>query len=166
MMFKINDYVMYKKDVCKIIDIKHQQINNQDYYVLTPIDDESLIIDVPINNRLNNLRSIISKDEAEKLIKRIKSIEPLTNINDKNIESTYKELLYHGDRDDLIRIIKTSYLRNQARSRDKKKLSEKDSKYFEQAEKYLYNELGIALDKSFIETKEYIINSIENETHN
>ena len=88
MMFEINDYVMYKKDVCKIIDIKHQQINNQDYYIRTPIDDESLIIDVPINNRLNNLRSIISKDEAEKLIKRIKSIEPLTNINDKSIEST------------------------------------------------------------------------------
>lgn len=160
-MFKEKDYVMYKKDVCLVKEIRHNITKNQDCYVLVPIDDESLTIELPTNNRMGYLRKVIDKKEANKLINRIKNIEPLSNINEKNIENTYKQLLYSGSHEDLIKIIKTSYLRNAARTNDKKKPSEKDSKYFEQAEKYLYNELGIALGKNFDETKEYIINSID-----
>lgn len=163
-MFKENDYVMYKNNVCKVREIKHNDLNGNSYYILIPIDDESLIIDVPTDNRMGHLRSIVSPQEAEEIINHIKDIEPLQNINDKNIENTYKELIYNGTHNDLVKIIKTSYLRNQARKNDNKKISEKDSKYFELAEKYLYNELSIALNKSFTETKEYIINSMNRET--
>ena len=163
-MFKENDYVMYKNNVCKVREIKHNDLNGNSYYILIPIDDESLIIDVPTDNRMGHLRSIVSHQEAEEIINYIKDIEPLQNINDKNIENTYKELIYNGTHNDLVKIIKTSYLRNQARKNDNKKISEKDSKYFELAEKYLYNELSIALNKSFTETKEYIINSMNRET--
>ncbi len=163
-MFKENDYVMYKNNVCKVREIKHNDLNGNSYYILIPIDDESLIIDVPTDNRMRHLRSIVSHQEAEEIINHIKDIEPLQNINDKNIENTYKELIYNGTHNDLVKIIKTSYLRNQARKNDNKKISEKDSKYFELAEKYLYNELSIALNKSFTETKEYIINSMNRET--
>lgn len=163
-MFKENDYVMYKNNVCKVREIKHNDLNGNSYYILIPIDDESLIIDVPTDNRMGHLRSIVSHQEAEEIINHIKDIEPLQNINDKNIENTYKELIYNGTHNDLVKIIKTSYLRNQARKNDNKKISEKDSKYFELAEKYLYNELSIALNKSFTETKEYIINSMNRET--
>lgn len=159
-IFKENDYVMYKKDVCKIKEIQYNKINGNDYYILIPIDDETLIIDVPTDNRMGYLRNIISEEEANKIIKSIKDIKPLENINDKNIENTYKELIYNGNHEDLIKIIKTSYLRNEARINDKKKISEKDSKYFNLAEKYLYNELSIALNKTFEETKKYIIDSI------
>ena len=161
-MFKENDYVMYKKDVCKIKEIRHNNMNGIDYYILVPIDDETLIIDVPTDNRMGYLRNIISKDEAENIIKEIKNIEPLENINDKNIENTYKNLIYNGTHKELNQIIKTSYLRNEARLNEKKKISEKDTKYFDLAEKYLYNELAISLNKSFDETKKYIINSMSN----
>ena len=53
-------------------------------------------------------------------------------------------------------------IRNEARLNEKKKISEKDTKYFDLAEKYLYNELAISLNKSFDETKKYIINSMSN----
>lgn len=161
-MFNENDYVMYKKDVCKIKEIKHNKMNGNDYYILTPIDDESLIIDVPVDNRMGYLRNIISEKEAKNIINSIKNIEPLRDINDKYIENTYKELIYSGSHVDLIKIIKTSYLRNQERITNKKKISEKDSKYFDLAEKYLYNELAIALNKTFEETKQYIIDKMNN----
>lgn len=159
-MFKENDYVIYKKDVCKIKTIKHNAMNGNDYYVLLPIDDESLVIDVPTDNRMGYLRNIITKEEAENIINQISKIEILDNINEKNIENTYKELLYNGNHEDLIKIIKTSYLRNQSRINNKKKISDKDTKYFELAEKYLYNELAVALNKTVDETKEYIIDKL------
>ena len=162
-MFEENSYVMYKKNVCKVRGIRHNKMNENDYYILLPIDDISLTIDVPTDNRMGYLRNIISKEKAEKIVKNIKSIEPLENINDKNVESTYKELIHKGNHDDLVRIIKTSYLRNEARINDRKKASEKDTKYFDLAEKYLYNELSFALNKTFEETKEYIVKSMDSQ---
>ncbi len=160
-MYKKNDYVVYKKDVCKIREIKQNKLNGNYYYILVPIDDESLIIDVPIDNKMGYLRDIISKNDAEKLINNIPNINPLEQIDDKYIERTYKELLYNGTHEDLIKIIKTTYLRNDDRKNKNKKVSEKDNDYFNKAEKYLYNELSIALSMSFDETKDYIIKKVQ-----
>lgn len=160
-MYKVNDYIVYKKDVCKIKEIRKNKMTGSDYYILNPIDDESLIIDVPVDNRMGFIRDIISYDEALKLIDEIPNVEILDNMNEKYIERDYKDLINSGKYVDLIKIIKTSYLRNKERVDNKKKLSDKDTKYFELAEKYLYNELSIALEMSFDETKEFIINRVD-----
>ena len=160
-MYKENDYLVYKKDVCKVKEIKKNKMNGKDYYILVPINDESLIIDVPTDNRMGFIRNIISKEDAEKLIKKIPKIETLKNIDDKYIEKTYKELLYNGDLEDLIKIIKTTYLRNDFRIKSNKKISDKDKTYFEKAEEYLYNELSISLNMSFNDTKNYIFKSVQ-----
>ncbi len=160
-MYKENEYVVYKKDVCKIKEIRKNKMNGMDYYILVPIDDESLIIDVPVENKMGYLRSIISKEESNKLINNIPNIEPLKNIDDKYVEKTYKDLLYNGTHEDLIKIIKTTYLRNNNRIVNNKKISEKDNDYFIKAEKYLYNEISISLNMSFDETKNYIIKKVQ-----
>ena len=160
-MYKENDYVVYKKDVCKIKSIKKSKINGKDYYILVPVCDESLIIDVPTDNRMGYLRNIMSSKEVDKLINNIPHIEPLLNINDKHLERIYKELLYNGTQEDLIKIIKTTYLRNDHRLNNNKKVSEKDNYYLNQAEKYLYTEIAVALNMDFTETKNYIINKVE-----
>ena len=159
-MYKVNDYVVYKKSVCKVKEIKNNKLNGIDYYILVPIDDDSLIIDVPVDNRMGYLRDVISKKETEELINSIPSIEPLDNIDDKYIEKTYKDLI-GGDYKDLIKIIKTSYLRNEMRSKNNRRPSEKDLNYFNQAEKYLYNELSISLNMSFDDTKNYIVTRVQ-----
>jgi len=64
-MYKVDDYIVYRKDVCKIVGIKHNDLNNKDYYILVPVSDESLKIDVPIDNEKSNLRSLVSKKEIE-----------------------------------------------------------------------------------------------------
>lgn len=155
-MYKVNDYVVYKHDVCKIKGIKENTINQKTYYVMTPIDDDSLIISVPIENKTGYLRDIIKKDEAEELISNIPNISVIENINDKNIELKYRELLNNNTHEDLVKIIKTSYLRNKNRLDNNKKASEKDNNFFILAEKYLYNELSISLNKSTSDIKNYI----------
>ena len=154
-MYKENDYLVYKKDVCKVREVRKNKMNGKDYYILIPINDESLIIEAPADNRMGFIRDVISKEDAENLIKKIPKIESLENIDDK-----YKELLYNGNLEDLIKIIKTTYLRNEERINNKKKISDKDSNYFNKAEQYLYNELSISLGMSFEDTKNYIINKV------
>lgn len=156
-MYKENDLLVYKKDVCKVKCIK--EINNIKYYVLTPINDSSLTITIPIDN--NMIRNIISKKEALNIIKAIPSITPIEVLDEKYIEHTYKKLLNNPTYENLIKIIKTSYLRNDYRNKNNKKDSEKDKYYFDLAEKYLYTELSIPLNKDYESTKEYIINEVE-----
>lgn len=159
-MYKVNDYLLYKHDICKVREIRRNHLNGNDYYILVPLSDETLVMSVPIENRLNYIKTVMTKDEANDLIDSIKDIKPLSNINDKNIENTYKELINSYDRVDLIKIIKTSFLRNKERIDNKKKIGEKDKNYFEKAESYLYNELAISLSMSYDEVKEYIINKM------
>lgn len=147
-MKNIGDYIVCRKEVCKIKDIK----NN--LYVLEPIDDTTLTLQVPINSQV--LRNLIKKKDIDKLLKEIPSIDTV-NSSDRLIEQTYKELMQNGTYEDLIKIIKTTYLRNENRKNNKKKISEVDNEYFNKAENYLYNEFSIVLNLSFDETKEYVI---------
>lgn len=82
-------------------------------------------------------------------------------LGEKQIEQEYKELMKSGTHEDLVKIIKTSYLRNQIRILNNKRISEIDDEYFRRAEKYLYEEIGIVLNLSFENTKEYIINKLK-----
>lgn len=157
MKYMINEYVVFRKDVCKIKEIK--QINNKEYFILTPVTDESLTINIPSDNE--SIRKVISKEESLKIIDAIPSIEPI-EFNEKNIENLYKELLKTGSHKDLIRIIKTSYHRNKERKENNKRLGDKDSAYFNKAEKYLYNELMISLNMTYDELKSFITERIEN----
>jgi DNA-3-methyladenine glycosylase I len=72
-----------------------------------------------------------------------------------------KELLNNDNIENLIKIIKTAYLRNQNRLDSNKKISEKDSYYFKRAEELLYYEIGTVLNMNFDDTKKYIINKVE-----
>lgn len=157
-MYKINDYLRYGKDVCKVKEIEEKKFNDQDYYLLVPVKDKSLKIEIPVNS--NKIQDLISKEELEKLIKKIPDITPI-EIDDKFLESEYKKLLSTGSYEDIIKVIKTTYLRNKERLDNNKKVAEKDQNYFELAEDYLYNEFSIVLDKSYDDTKNYIIKKID-----
>ena len=160
-MFQKNDYVVYKKNVCIVKDIKHNTKNGKESYLLVPIDDNSLKIEIPTENANDYIRCIISKKDAEKIINKIPDITPFEIQDEKYIENEYKSYIQAGTYEDFIKVIKTAYLRKKKRITNKKKLSEKDTHYFELAEKYLYNELSIALDLSFDETKNYIISKMK-----
>lgn len=158
-MYKIGDYLVYKRDVCKVKEIKEKYYNDIDYYVLNPISDLSLKINVPVNNE-TLLRNLISKEEVNRLIKNIPNIKTIS-IDDRMIESTYRDLLKTEKHEDLIKIIKTSYLRNKDRTDNNKKISEKDDNYFKLAEKFLYTEFSIVLNKTYEDTKSYVISEVE-----
>ena len=157
-MYNVNDYLVYKNDVCKVKEIKKAYIKDIDYYFLCPKEDESLIIKVPVSNK--EIRNIISKEEALNLIDKIKNI-PELDINDKNLENQYKDLMNNHNLEDIIKVIKTTYLRNKKREDEGKKIGEKDNLYFVKAENRLYDELSISLNMTSKEVKNFIIQKFE-----
>lgn len=156
-MFKTNDYIIYNKDICKIEKILENYYNNENYYDLKSISDNSLSIKIPTSSK--KIRPLITKDQIKEIITNIPNIEVIKE-NDRMIENTYKTLMHSGTHEDLIKIIKTTYLRNEKRLNNNKKISEIDDSYFRTAEKFLYNEFSIVLNKTYNETKDYVINEV------
>lgn len=146
------DYIVYRKETCKIIE------KEDGYYRLVPVNDTSIKYKVPIDS--NFLKKIITKEEIDRLLLEIPEINTI-DLGEKQIEQEYKELMKSGTHEDLVKIIKTSYLRNQIRILNNKRISEIDDEYFRRAEKYLYEEIGTVLNLSFENTKEYIINKLK-----
>ena len=77
------------------------------------------------------------------------------------MKSQYANLLKSDSLQDLICIIKTSYLRNKARADQHKKLASIDDEYLHKAEKYLYDELSVALDMTYDQSKAYFNKEVE-----
>lgn len=155
-MFKIDEHLVYKKDVCLVKNIK-KNAKDIPVYVLEPLSDKSLTITIAKDNE--NIRDLISKKEMEAIIAKIPEIEPL-DIEDKLIENEYKKLLKTNSHEDLIRIIKTTFLRNKERLDNNKKIGERDNNYFKLAEEYFYTEVAIIFGMTYDEAKEYVIDKV------
>jgi len=156
-MYKENNYIVYGKDVCKSEKIEEKKFNNEDYYLLRPVKDPTLKIQIPTTN--TKIRKLITIEELNNIINKIPEIETIS-IDERFLENEYKQLISNGTHEDLIKVIKTTYLRNQKRLENKKKISDKDNDYFNLAEKYLYTEFQIVLGYTFEETKNFIINKV------
>lgn len=158
-MYKSGDVVVYGRDVYRIKDVKDNYLFNKTYYIMNPIDDDSLVTSVPVDTT-SYLRDVITKEEAEELIAKISFIE-IVQASDRDIEYEYKQLLRENTLEGLITIIKTTYMRNMMRQNQNKRISEKGGQYFNRAERQLYNELSISLHLTVDDTKRYVIDSVE-----
>ena len=158
-MYKSGDVVVYGRDVYRIKDVKDNYLFNKTYYIMNPIDDDSLVTSVPVDTT-SYLRDVITKEEAEELIAKIPSIE-IVQASDRDIEYEYKQLLRENTLEALIKIIKTTYMRNMMRQNQNKRISEKGGQYFNRAERQLYNELSISLHLTVDDTKRYVIDSVK-----
>ncbi len=165
-MFQVNDVVIYgHHGVCVITEIGTLKMSMADqdklYYTLRPVYRKDSSVYAPVENRKIIMRSVISKEAAEELISKIPKIETAWIVNEKAREVQFKEALQTCDPVELIKIIKTLYLRKQQRLENGKKVTVVDEKYFRQAEEKLYEEFAYALGMEKKEIGEYISRHIE-----
>jgi len=153
-MYKINDYVIYKREVCIIKETK--DIRTQEYYILENKEDPSLKVSVPVSQEAQLLRPLTSISVINETLDNIPNIKEL-DVNERNLEEQYRLLLQSSSLEDLVRIIKTTYIRNQIRLNKKKKMSDKDVHYQEIAEKYLYNEIAYSMNIPYEDAKNIVM---------
>ena len=164
-MYNVNDMVVYgNQGVCEIINIGTLSMSMVDrkkqYYTLRPIYQRDASVYVPVDNVTAVIRPVISKKDAERLIKKIPDIDYAWIVNEQERETQYKSALKTCDCEELVKIIKTLNKRKKSRQDAGKKVTVVDERYFRQAENQLFEELAYALGMDKGDVGEYIAKCI------
>ena len=160
-MYSTGDIVMYGSfGICKVTAIEKRDLTGeeQEYYILKHINSEKNIFYVPINNvtALSKMHPICSKAEVDELISHMDSEELIWIDNDIKRKEEYSRIIKDADIHEIIRLIKTLYLRRKELAVSGKKLRSADENYLSLAENMLFEEFAYALDIDKSEVVEYI----------
>lgn len=167
-VFEIGTYVLCgSHGVCQIEEITAMDLSGMGeeriYYVLSQVYTCGSRLYIPVDNRKVLMRPLLSKAEAKALIRKIPEIEELWIPNEKEREQAYKTALQTCDCEEVVKIIKTLYLRKKLRLENGKKVTAVDMKYFRLAEEQLYGELAVVLSIERSKVENYIVECIERE---
>lgn len=165
-MFEVGDYVVHgNSGVCRVDAVQTMDGIGADkkrvYYTLVPLYTSGSKLFVPTDSKKVVIRSVMTKKEVKKLMDEWNEIETLRVENDKNREEVYKEALRSCDSRQWVRLIKTSYQRNQSRMEKGKKATTSDERYLQMAEENLFGELAIPLEMSRGEAEAYFVEKLK-----
>lgn len=160
-MFAVDDYVVFGTNgVCKITNIGPMEISGIEsdklFYTLVPLLRPDAKNYTPVDNDRVVIRGIIDEPTATSLIAGIDNIEILSPEIEKKIDLMYKDCLHSCRCEELLKIIKTVYVRKKERSLSGKKVTSTDERYLKAAEDSLYCELALVLGRDRNELKKYI----------
>lgn len=167
--FKIGDLVIYGSNgVCRIkacgtLDSSAVRKDTL-YYTVEPYYASGTTYYVPVDSQQVLLRRVVSRQEALELIDEIVDMEELWIEDERRRELEYRAAVKKGDCRELVKMIKTIYLRKQSRIAQGKKVPAGDERYFKLAEEYLYGELAVSLDMTKEETKDFVIQRVSQMT--
>lgn len=164
-MIKVNSTIIYGSQVCKVTDIKNMTFGKttREYYVLAPVYDEKNVIYAPTDNPKlkEKMKEILSSEEIIELIRNMPENQNFWIEDDKERAAAYKETLEKGNREDVIRIIKTLYEHKCEVEAKGKKLHSMDDILFQRAEKMIYDEFALVLDIKREEVTPFILRQID-----
>lgn len=151
--------------VCEVVHIgKIEMKNVKDdrlYYTLVPLYDTKSKLFIPAEKVNSDLRPVMSRENALKLVENLPEIEPIVVQNEKEREKLFKDMIRSGSCEDISRIIKTLYQRKKARLAAGKKAVSLDEKYLFIAREQLYGELAVSLGIEKGGVEDYIAKCIE-----
>ena len=131
------------------------------YYKLSPIRTGGTIY-IPVDSDMF-MRPVMTREEADALIWRMPKIcERVCSSRDQRVlNEHYKASLRTHSCEELVRLIKSVYVKNRRLIKNGKKAGRTDLEYRKKAEMLLYEELGVALGIPFEEVKEYIVEQVK-----
>lgn len=160
-MYQINDLLVYgTRGICMIEDIVERTVDDSvgSYYVIRPLVVCRSVIYLPTQNLENNpnIRGIITKEEAQRLLDELSDSEPLW-FADSIRRERYKDIITRGERKELLRMIITLTRHKKKQMKFKKRLHISDERFLADAENILYGEIAYLLGMSYAEVKEKVL---------
>lgn len=151
-MYKVGDYVIYSGNgICRIEDRMHLDMEgideNQWFFLVVPVEEQATRLYIPVEKIENKTRRVMNESEAWKLMDGVVQIDELEIPNDRMREQIYKQAVLSNDPIQLIRVIKTIFVRKKQREAEGKKNTVIDERYFKLAENNLYDELAFAIGR-------------------
>ena len=160
-MFEVNDKVVYGiVGVCEVEDIAAPPIKGieGDYYFLQPVYDDKGIIYSPVNSTKVQIRSIISKNECEKIIEKAKNCVKDELLNEKLSPAKYDEIVKSQDIEQLMHLVRALFNIKNERAKELRRMKSADSRMLTTARKLLYGEIAEAMGSDYEEMSEEMDN--------
>lgn len=150
-MYEIGDLILYgNTGVCRVVGVEARKGSKGEpervYYALEPLY-QTCTISTPADNDRIFMRPIISKEEAERLIDLIPTIqaEAYHNRAMRELTEHYEAALRTYDCEDLIEMTMSIYAKKQDMESQKRKFGALDERFMKRAEDLLFGELAAAL---------------------
>lgn len=161
-MFQLGELVLYgRTGVCRVEDITEVRERGekqvQKYYILKPLY-QSCNITTPVENGKVFMRSIISREEAERVVDEIPTIEPeiYYNRNLNQLREHYRTVMETFNCTELVRLTMSLYRKKREAEEQKRKFGAVDERFMKEAEELLFGELAAALDIPRDDVRGYI----------
>ena len=146
-MFLMNNYVITKKGIGKIIDVQ------DDYHVELYHSEQQIRI-----SEDDIIREIFSQEVIEEMIDRIAYICTFSIDNEKMRKDIYCDAMNEYDEISWVKVIKSTYLRNK-----QKKAKDFEKRMAKEAKEFLYGEISILLNIPYKNVEKYIIEKVRND---
>lgn len=149
-MYSVNDIILYGNEgVCRIGDIVPRKFGEteEDYYVLHPVNNESLTLYVSVakGNLEAKVKPILPPDELLKIIDSAFSESFPWIADEGQRKAEFRRIISSGTRKELAEMITTIYRYREKIAASKKKLHSSDEHFLKDAEKILYDECAYVL---------------------
>ena len=152
-MFAKGDFVFYASGgICRVEDIQRAPLPGMPeariYYVLRSLHDANGITYLPVDCTTVFLRPILTAAEARHFLEQAGDVETIEAPDAKALRSNYQEAMRKYQPDEWFRVLKTIRERAARVTENARpvKLSESERSFGEEAKKYLFTELSLALD--------------------
>ncbi len=167
-LFVIDEYVYYASEgVCRVADICLSPLKGMPadrlYYVLHPMRNNGGVLYVPTDSETVFLRRLLTSDEAEQLLNEIPGVAAFEEPNAKALRLRYTEAMHTHAPTEWVKVIKTVRRRTEllAGASRTQRISETERSFAEDAKRFLYAELSLALNVPLGEMEQYITRHIE-----
>lgn len=165
-MYQVGEMIIYGGEgVCRVEAVGRLQmsgINKEKlYYTLSPLYRDGKVytpVDTPVF-----MRPVISKEEAEALIRAIPTIQAAVcpDRNLRLLNEHYQALIRSHQCVDMVQLIKAAYEKSRVRKSQGSKPGQVDERYMKRAEELLHGELAVALGIPRDEVGDYITQVVE-----
>lgn len=162
MLYQKGDLIVYgSSGVCRVEDIGPLKdmggpTGKREYYTLSPVFGSGLIY-TPVDTAIY-MRPVLSKDQVEQLIDRLPALEgdecSISNL--RMLTEHYHAAFESHQCEDLLRLIKTLYLRGQNSLKQGRRLGLTEMKYRKHAEELVHGEFSVALGIPYDDVPGYI----------
>ena len=149
-MFKPGDMIIYGgMGVCKVEAVETKQLSKtetKDYYILKPVY-QRCTVSTPVDNQNVVMRPVISREEAERIIDTIPSINAPAYNNKilRQLSEHYETSIKSFDCMELIKLTMSIYRKKKIAEEQKHKFGALDERYMKKAEDMLFGEFSVAL---------------------
>lgn len=165
-MFELGQTVLYGTEgVCIIDRIEQMKVNRvrTKYYVLKPVHRDGATVFVPMDNELllAKMRPILSREEIDTILTHVHDDEVAWIEDHNERKQVFQSILGTGNCTQILRMLRTLYLRRQQLIERGKHLRSSDDQILRDAEKLLDDEFAWVLQIPRQQVSAYVRSHVE-----